>query len=494
MENSAPAQTSDAPVRGASSLTRKTLGTGGAPCQSRRKGGRSREARFRYDELFARLAMKLNNNLAVVGAQWGDEGKGKIVDLLAPAFSVVARSQGGHNAGHTVLVGGQQFILHLIPSGILHPGVTCVIGNGVVIDVRALFAELDGLAAQGIDLDGRLLVSDRAHVILPYHREIERLSEERRGAQRIDTTSRGIGPSYEDKAGRRGIRVADLAGGMRGERLAGLVQANVEARNRLVTGEPVDWREVFADAAGSWSRLQPMVGDVSGFLQAALEDGRPVLFEGAQGAMLDVDHGTYPYVTSSNATIGGVCTGLGVGPRAIGSVLGIAKAYTTRVGAGPLPTELDSALADQLREAGREYGASTGRPRRCGWFDAAAVRRAVRVNGIDALAVTKLDVLDGLDELHVCTGYRCGDARLTDLPADIERLESCEPEYETLRGWSRGRGTAGVRREADLPAEARAYLDRLEAICGVPVSIVSTGSERSETIVRPGSLGARWLT
>ena len=438
--------------------------------------------------------MTLDRNLAVVGAQWGDEGKGKIVDLLAPAFSVVARSQGGHNAGHTVLVGGRQFILHLIPSGILHPGVTCVIGNGVVIDVGALFAELDGLAAQGIDLDGRLLVSDRAHVILPYHREIERLAEERRGALRIDTTSRGIGPSYEDKAGRRGIRIADLAGGAHGERLAGLVRANVEARNRLVAGEPLDWREVHADAAESWARLQPMVGDVSEFLASALAAGRAVLFEGAQGAMLDLDHGTYPYVTSSNATIGGVCTGLGVGPRAIGSVLGIAKAYTTRVGAGPLPTELDSVLADRLREVGREYGASTGRPRRCGWFDAAVVRRAVRINGIDALAVTKLDVLDALEELRVCTGYRCGEAHLTDLPADVERLEACRPVYETLPGWTHTRGTAGARRETDLPAEARAYLDRLEAVCGVPISIVSTGSDRSETIVRPESLGARWLT
>ncbi|MCY4659661.1 MAG: adenylosuccinate synthase [Acidobacteria bacterium] len=438
--------------------------------------------------------MTLDRNLAVVGAQWGDEGKGKIVDLLAPAFSVVARSQGGHNAGHTVLVGGRQFILHLIPSGILHPGVTCVIGNGVVIDVGALFAELDGLAAQGIDLGGRLLVSDRAHVILPYHREIERLAEERRGALRIDTTSRGIGPSYEDKAGRRGIRIADLAGGAHGERLAGLVRANVEARNRLVAGEPLDWREVHADAAESWARLQPMVGDVSEFLASALAAGRAVLFEGAQGAMLDLDHGTYPYVTSSNATIGGVCTGLGVGPRAIGSVLGIAKAYTTRVGAGPLPTELDSVLADRLREVGREYGASTGRPRRCGWFDAAVVRRAGRINGIDALAVTKLDVLDALEELRVCTGYRCGEEHLTDLPADVERLEACRPVYETLPGWAQTRGTAGARREADLPAAARAYLDRLEAVCGVPISIVSTGSDRSETIVRPESLGARWLT
>ena len=443
-----------------------------------------------YDELFALLTRMSDRNLAIVGAQWGDEGKGKIVDLLAPAFSVVARSQGGHNAGHTVLVGERQFILHLIPSGILHPGVTCVIGNGVVIDPRALFSEIDGLAAQGVDLEGRLLVSDRAHVILPYHRDVERQAEERRGAGRIDTTSRGIGPSYEDKAGRRGIRVADLAG----RRLAELVRANVEARNRLVPGEPLDWREVHAGAAAWWSRLGPMVADVPAYLHEAMAGGRPVLFEGAQGALLDVDHGTYPYVTSSNATIGGVCTGLGVGPRAIGAVLGIAKAYTTRVGAGPLPTELDGEAAGRLREAGREYGASTGRPRRCGWFDAAAVRRAVRVNGIEALAVTKLDVLDGLDELRVCTGYRCGDARLNDLPADVDRLAACVPEYETLPGWPRAGGSAGARRESDLPPAARAYLDRLEGICGVPISIVSTGSERSDTIVRPGSLAARWLS
>ena len=437
--------------------------------------------------------MTSNRNLAIVGAQWGDEGKGKIVDLLAPAFSIVARSQGGHNAGHTVLVGEQQFVLHLIPSGILHPGITCVIGNGVVIDPGALFAEIDELASRGVDLERRILVSDRAHVILPYHREIERLAEQRRGAQRIDTTCRGIGPAYEDKAARRGIRVADIAGGIAGGRLAELVRANVEARNRLLPSEPVDWRDVHAGVVESWSRLQPMVGEVSLYLHAAMEAQRPILFEGAQGAMLDIDHGTYPYVTSSNATIGGVCTGLGVGPQAIGSVLGVAKAYTTRVGAGPLPTELDHEMAGQLRAAGREYGASTGRPRRCGWFDAAAVRQAVRVNGIDALAVTKLDVLDGLDELRLCTGYRCGDAHLTDLPADIERLEACVPTYETLPGWSRAGGSAGAQREADLPAEARAYLDRLEAICGVPISIVSTGSERSETIVRPGSLAARWL-
>ena len=432
-------------------------------------------------------------NLAVVGAQWGDEGKGKIVDLLGPAFSIVARSQGGHNAGHTVLVGGEQFILHLIPSGILHPGVTCVIGNGVVIDPAALFREIDELEERGIDTRGRLLVSDRAHVILPYHRDVEAAAEERLGAQRIGTTSRGIGPSYEHKAGRSGIRIGDLANGGNGGRLTALVQANVAARNRTVDGPPLDWRAVRDEAAAAWDRLGGLSADTSRYLHDAIAEGRPVLFEGAQGAMLDLDHGTYPYVTSSNATIGGVCTGLGVGPRAIDAVLGIAKAYTTRVGSGPLPSELDGTAADRLRERGREYGASTGRPRRCGWFDAVGVRYAVRLNGIGALALTKLDVLDNLDELRICTGYRCGDALLADPPACIDRLAACEPVYESLPGWAGAGTTAGARSEDELPAAARGYLARLEALSGAPIAIISTGSDREDTIVRRDSLVGRWF-
>ena len=429
----------------------------------------------------------------MVGAQWGDEGKGKIVDLLGPSFSIVARSQGGHNAGHTVLVAGEQFILHLIPSGILHPGVTCVIGNGVVIEPTALFREIDELKDRGIDTGGRLLVSDRAHVILPYHRDVEAAAEERLGAQRIGTTSRGIGPSYEHKAGRSGIRIGDLANGANGGRLTALVQANVAARNRSVDGPPLDWRAVRDEAAAAWDRLGGLVTDTSRYLHDAIAEGRPVLFEGAQGAMLDLDHGTYPYVTSSNATIGGVCTGLGVGPRAIDAVLGIAKAYTTRVGSGPLPSELGGTAADRLREQGREYGASTGRPRRCGWFDAVGVRYAVRVNGIGALAVTKLDVLDNLDELRICTGYRYGAALLTDPPACIDRFTACEPVYETLPGWAGAGTTAGARCEGDLPPAARDYLARLEALSGVPIAIISTGSDREDTIVRRDSLVGRWF-
>ena len=437
--------------------------------------------------------MAATGNLAVLGAQWGDEGKGKIVDLLAPAFAIVARSQGGHNAGHTVFVEGDQFILHLIPSGILHPGVTCVIGNGVVVDPEALFAEIDELHGRGIDTDGRLLVSNRAHVILPYHRHLEAASEDRLGAHRIGTTSRGIGPSYEQKAARSGVRIGDLADGSNGGRLTALVRSNVEARNRAVPGTPLDWRAVRDAAAGAWPRLASRVVDTSRYLHEAFAAGRPVLFEGAQGAMLDVDHGTYPYVTSSNATIGGVCTGLGVGPRAIGHVLGIAKAYTTRVGEGPLPTELNGDAADRLRELGREYGASTGRPRRCGWFDAVAVRYAARVNGIEALALTKLDVLDQVESLQICTGYRCDGKLLDDPPGDAARLGACVPVYETLPGWSGEGTTAGVRNEADFPTAACAYIERLEVLTGVPISIISTGSDRRDTIVRPDTPVARHL-
>ncbi len=439
------------------------------------------------------MSMSVTGNLAVLGAQWGDEGKGKIVDLLSPAFAVVARSQGGHNAGHTVTVDGNEFILHLIPSGILHPGVTCVIGNGVVIDTAALFAEIDQLHVRGIDTTGRLLVSSRAHVILPYHRDIEAVSEDRLGAQRIGTTSRGIGPSYQHKAGRCGIRIGDLADGSPGSRLAGLIEANVAERNRTVPGSALDWRQVLEGAADIWERLHPLVADTSRYLHDTLQAERPVLFEGAQGTMLDVDHGTYPYVTSSNATIGGVCTGLGVGPQAIGGVLGIVKAYTTRVGEGPFPTELDEPEAECLREWGREYGASTGRPRRCGWFDAVGVRYAVRLNGMTALAMTKLDVLDHLDELRICTGYRRGGEVLSDPPATIGELASCEPMYETMPGWAGSGRTAGVTDERDLPTAARAYLERLETLSGAPIAIISTGSDRGDTIVRQSSPMSTWL-
>ena len=427
-------------------------------------------------------------NLAVLGAQWGDEGKGKIVDLLTPHFSLVARYQGGHNAGHTVYVNGAKFILRLIPSGILHPGVTCVVGNGVVVDPQALFAEIDELAKNGIDTRNRIVISDKAHVILPYHRDLDLLSEARRGERKIGTTSRGIGPAYEDKIGRRGIRVGDLADHAA---LAEQVRENVQARNRLVGDSALDWQPLCQHMIAYGDRMRRWVADVSLVLAKAMAEGRNVLYEGAQGTHLDIDHGTYPYVTSSNSTVGGVCTGLGVGPRAIGGVLGVAKAYTTRVGSGPLPTELSGPMAERLREGGQEYGASTGRPRRCGWYDAVAVRYAARVNGLDAIALTKLDVLDGLADIDICTAYRCGDRILTEFPGDIRQLEDCRPVYERMPGWSRP--THKARSYAELPAEARAYVARLEEVSGVAIAIISTGSDRDDTIFRENSIAAQWL-
>jgi adenylosuccinate synthase len=418
-------------------------------------------------------------NLAVLGAQWGDEGKGKIVDLLTPHFDIVARYQGGHNAGHTVYVNGVKFVLRLIPSGILHPSVACVIGNGVVVDPQALFAEVDELVRHGIDVENRLFVSDKAHLILPYHRDLDLLSEARRGERKIGTTSRGIGPAYEDKIGRRGIRVADLANP---RSLEQNVRDNVLARNRLVHESTMDWRAVLYQLLETGKRLRPLVRDVSLMLSTAIKAGRSILFEGAQGTLLDIDHGTYPYVTSSNASIGGVCTGLGIGPSAIGSVLGVVKAYTTRVGEGPLPTELTGEMGDRLRDSGNEYGAVTGRPRRCGWYDAVAVRYGVRINGLNALALTKLDVLDGLDRIEICTGYRMGNEVFTEFPSDIAQLAVCEPIYESMPGWSTP--TKGIRRFADLPEHARRYIARLEEVSGVPAALVSTGSDRDDTIMR----------
>ena len=438
-------------------------------------------------------------NIAVLGAQWGDEGKGKIVDLLTPKFSVVARYQGGHNAGHTVYVQGKKFVLHLIPSGILHPGVTCIIGNGVVIDPQALFAEVDKLAGLGVDVGDRLIISDKAHLILPYHRELDVLSEARRGERKIGTTSRGIGPAYEDKIGRRGIRVGDLAenastapGGAASSPLADAVRENVATRNRLIGDGAMDWQQVLADLRTAWVRLRPWVRDVSVFLAEARAADRAILYEGAQGTLLDIDHGTYPYVTSSNATIGGALTGLGIGPKAIDGVLGVVKAYTTRVGEGPFPCELHGAMGERLRESGQEYGASTGRPRRCGWFDAVIVRYAARVNGLDALALTKLDVLDGIETVEVCTAYRCGGQLLRDFPSDLAQLAACEPVYEQLPGWDAP--TKGVRRYADLPEAARRYVAYLEEVSGVPAAIISTGSDRDDTIIRDDAVVGRWLS
>ena len=428
-------------------------------------------------------------NIAVLGAQWGDEGKGKIVDMLTPHFATVARYQGGHNAGHTVFVQGRKFVLHLIPSGILHPGVTCIIGNGVVIDPQALFKEIDELGKMGVAVDGRLLISEKAHVILPYHRELDVLSEARRGERRIGTTSRGIGPAYEDKIGRRGIRICDLLGDRAA--LQEEVRENVNARNQIIKDSTLDWKPLFDQLLAHGERIRPWAADISLFLARTIKEGKAVMFEGAQATLLDIDHGTYPFVTSSNASVGGVCTGLGVPPRAIGGVLGVAKAYTTRVGEGPLPTELSGALAERLREGGQEYGASTGRPRRCGWFDAVVVRYSARINGLDALALTKLDVLDGLPEVLLCTGYRTPGGTLSEFPADLRSLADAEPVYETLPGWSAP--TKGATKIDQLPPEARRYIERLETVSGVPCAIISTGSDRAETIVRPDSVVAKWL-
>ena len=427
-------------------------------------------------------------NIAVIGAQWGDEGKGKVVDLLTPHFAVVARYQGGHNAGHTVYVDKTKIILRLLPSGILHSHVTCAIGNGVVIDPQALFTEIDELGKFGYDVTNRLLISERAHVILPYHRELDLLSEARRGERKIGTTSRGIGPAYEDKIGRRGIRVCDLSdpSGLEQD-----IRENVQARNRLIKESTLDWRPLFDQMLGYGKRMKPWVADISVFLERTNAAGGSILFEGAQGTLLDIDHGTYPFVTSSNSTIGGVCTGLGVSPKMINGVLGVVKAYATRVGEGPMPTELLGASGDRLRDSGKEFGSVTGRPRRCGWYDAVVARYAARINGLDSVALTKLDVLDGLEEIKVCTGYRYGADVLRDWPADLNVLAKCQPVYDTLPGWTRP--TSGVTRYDDLPREAHRYVSFLEDVSGVPVSIISTGSGRNDTIIREKTAAAEWL-
>jgi len=416
--------------------------------------------------------------LVVVGAQWGDEGKGKLVDVLAERAHMVVRYQGGANAGHTVVIGDSQFILRQIPSGILHPGVVCVVGNGVVLEPETFFAELDHLAQRQVDTTGRIFVSDRAHLVLPYHKLLDAASEK---SQKLGTTGRGIGPAYEDKYGRRGIRVTDLR---RLECARTLLAAGVERANRLLELMGSSERASFEEHAALLDRLAPrlvpLAADAGLLVHRAVRDGRRVLLEGAQGSLLDVDHGTYPYVTSSNTTAGGASVGAGIGPTLIHGVLGVVKAYTTRVGNGPLPTEAPSPFGEQLRQLGGEFGAVTGRPRRCGWFDATVGRYAARVNGLTGLAVTKLDVLDTFDEIPVCTAYALGADRCEEMPAEVELLGQVRPQYEVLPGWRRP--TGGARRLADLPVEARAYLDRLQALSGVPARYVSVGTRRDQII------------
>ena len=415
-------------------------------------------------------------NLIVVGAQWGDEGKGKIVDLLTGHFDIVVRYQGGHNAGHTVIIQDKKYILHLIPSGILHPDKVCVIGNGVVVDLVALRREIDELESFGVNCRGRLFISRRAHLILDYHRSVERADEERRGEGRIGTTNRGIGPAYEDKAGRRGLRICDLADP---QSLRQIIEANLMAKGLPPTSQEAD--TLFEHTRTLAGELSGYFTDTAELLNRQMDEGKAVLFEGAQGTMLDVDHGTYPFVTASNATAGGACTGTGVGPTRIDGVVGIAKAYTTRVGEGPFPTELLDATGEEIRARGLEYGASTGRPRRCGWFDAVVARYASLVNNLDTLVVTKLDVLDELKEVKICTGYRWKGEVLDSFPPDFHVLKACEPVYQTVPGW--GRKTAGIRDFQELPVLAQDYLKRLSDLAGAEISLVSTGPDRTQTIV-----------
>ena len=417
--------------------------------------------------------------LVVVGAQWGDEGKGKIVDVLAPEVDIVARYQGGANAGHTVRVGGEQFILHQIPSGILHPGTRCLLGNGVVLDVEQFFRELDALRARGVDTEGRVGVSGRAHLLLEYHKRLDLAGERLRGAARIGTTGKGIGPAYEDKIARRGIRVADLRRDDAGEMVRAAVARANEAL-RAAGAEPLDPGRVADDVLAVRDRLVPLITDTGKEISRALREGRRALLEGAQGALLDVDHGTYPFVTSSTTTAAGAATGVGIGPTSIDAVLGVVKAYTTRVGGGPMPTELDSEIGDRLRELGGEYGATTGRPRRCGWFDAVVLRYAARVNGLTGLALTKLDVLDSFDEVKIATAYEADGVVLEDFPDELSLLERARPVYETLPGWRTS--TSHARTIEELPPPARAYLRRIEELTGVPIWFVSVGTDREEII------------
>lgn len=416
--------------------------------------------------------------VVVVGAQWGDEGKGKLVDVLAERADWVVRYQGGANAGHTVHIGDKTFVLHQIPSGIMHAGVRCAIGNGVVLDPETLFTEIDELVSDGIDVEGRLYVSERAHLVMPYHKVVDRASS---ASKEIGTTGRGIGPAYEDKIARRGVRVLDLRWP---DKLRERVERGVAHANARLQLSGSDARasvdETMATLAALAPRLLSVADDVGLLIHRAIKSNAAVLLEGAQGSLLDVDHGTYPFVTSSNTTSGGAATGVGISPLALQSALGVVKAYTTRVGAGPLPTEFEEPLQTNVRTLGNEFGATTGRARRCGWFDGVVVRYAARVNGLTGLAVTKLDVLDTLEKLAVCTGYRVDGETHTEFPADLSLLERAEPVYEWFDGWMEP--TQDARKLSDLPEKARAYLDRIESLCETPISFVSVGTRRDQII------------
>jgi adenylosuccinate synthase len=421
-------------------------------------------------------------NVVVIGTQWGDEGKGKIVDWLTDRADGVVRFQGGHNAGHTLVIGSRKTILRLIPSGILRPAVACYIGNGVVLSPQALLAEIDELQQAGVDVSGRLAISGNCPLILDYHIALDRAREARRGADPIGTTGRGIGPAYEDKVARRAVRAQDLFDAARfAERVREALEYHNFVLTRFLGGEAVDADRVIDSTLQLGARIRPMVSDVSHRLHEAMEMGHRLLFEGAQGSLLDVDHGTYPYVTSSNTVAGAAAVGSGVGPQRLNYVLGITKAYATRVGSGPFPTELPDDTGERLRQRGQEFGSVTGRPRRCGWFDSAALRRAVQLNGITGLCITKLDVLDGSPTVQLCTGYRYRDRTVDILPFGADQVAHCEPVYQEFAGWAES--TFGVRRWSDLPEGAQKYLDKLSELAGVPIDLISTGPERDQTIV-----------
>lgn len=417
-------------------------------------------------------------NIVIVGAQWGDEGKGKVIDIYSKKADIVVRYQGGNNAGHTVVIGKDSFVLHLIPSGILHKGKICVIGNGVVVDPKALLEEISTLESKGIKIGGRLLISRDAHVIFPYHRKLDELREAKK--KKIGTTKKGIGPCYADKVARLGIRFVDL---LNKKVFRDKLNENLEEKNpvfsKIYNVESYSFDELYEEYSGYAERIKKYICDTTVFLNEAVSKRKRVLFEGAQGTLLDVDHGTYPFVTSSNSTSGGASTGTGVGPNKIDKVIGVVKAYTTRVGEGPFPTEFSDDLMERIRTKGKEFGATTGRPRRCGWFDSIVVKHSVMVNGIDEIVVTKLDVLDDLDKLKICTAYKYDGRVYKDFPSDIEVLNNCEPLYEELPGWKRD--TTGITSYSRLPKNAKNYLKRIQKILRAKIVLISVGSERKQT-------------
>jgi len=421
------------------------------------------------------------SNTIIVGTQWGDEGKGKIIDVLARRADIIVRFQGGNNAGHTVVVNKRQFILHLIPSGVLHKGKVCVIGNGVVVDPKVLLEEIKHLKRRGIDIGDNLKISERAHLIFPYHRITDRLRETKKGRHKIGTTGRGIGPCYADKVNRSGIRLVDLLDKdtFREKLKAALAEKN-EIFRKIYRHPGFTFKQIFEEYSGYAQKIKKYAFDCSEFLNEAIKKGKRILFEGAQGTFLDVDFGTYPYVTSSNTTAGGASIGTGISPTHIDRIIGVAKAYTTRVGSGPFPTQFSSKLMDEIRRKGKEFGATTGRPRRCGWFDAVLVRRAVTLNHFTDIALTKLDVLDGLREIKICTAYKYGNKIYRNFPASIKILENCKPIYESHPGWSQD--LSAIKRFKDLPLNARRYIKRLEELLQTKVTMVSVGSQREQII------------